>query len=444
MAIKLASTLRRFWKDHGGSSSLISIMSAIPVIAAAGMGIDYSRTIRAKSEIQEVADAAALAAASGKNLTGTSSAKQLQRKIIASKYLTDSLAKVSDVEIIGAPEIITGPNTVDVSINARVKGTFLNILNALPDDSLVDPNNNGGDQSGDKAHDFDFTVHTKVGFNKDSYICLLSLNPAQQEAIYFQGNSEFMASVCTVQANSNHATAMRTWGSAYAEAEDFCSVGGWAGSGFEPDPSTGCTYRKDPYWKLPMPTVGGCNYNNKVVKNETAALTPGVYCGGLDIQVHGVANLAPGMYIIKDGDLKMHAQATLNGTAGVTIYLTGNSSNIDITSGATVNIKAPGTGSTSLYKSFAIMQDRTTGIGNVNYISSGGNVNIVGAVYTPRQNLTIWANGDMNTNSPYFPMVVDTLNMSGNATLYVKLDWTLAAFPEPEELKTKAKVLLTQ
>ena len=58
--------------------------------------------------------------------------------------------------------------------------------------------------------------------------------------------------------------------------------------------------------------------------------------------------------------------------------------------------------------------------------------------------LTIWANGDMNTASPYFPMVVDSLNMGGNATLHVNLDWSLAGFPEPVELKKKARVLLTQ
>ncbi len=441
------SAFRRFWKDHGGSSSLISIMSAIPVVAAAGMGIDYSRSVRAKTEIQEVADAAALAAASGKNISGSVSAKQLARKNIASKYITDSLAKVSDVEILGTPEIITGPNTVDVSINARVKGTFLNVLNALPSDAVLGTGG-GGTVAGDTSYDFDFNVHTKVGFSKDSYMCLLSLNPSKQEAIYFQGNSEFMASVCTVQANSNNATAMRTWGSAYAEAEDFCSVGGWAGSGFEPDPASGCSSKLDPYRSLVMPTVGACTYTNKLVKNATAALTPGVYCGGLELKTHGVANLAPGLYVIKDGDLKIDAQSTLNAPSGVTIYLTGNVSNLDITSGASLTINAPtaatAIASTSAYKSFAIMQDRTTGIGNINYISSGGAVNIVGAIYTPKQNLTVWANGAMNSTSPYFPMVVDSLNMSGNATLYVKLDYALASFPEPVELKTKSKVHLTQ
>ena len=197
-----------------------------------------------------------------------------------------------------------------------------------------------------------------------------------------------------------------------------------------------------------LPTVGTCTYTNKLVKNATAALTPGVYCGGLELKTHGVANLAPGLYIIKDGDLKIDSQSTLNAPSGVTIYLTGNVSNLDITSGATVNIKAPTSAtaiaSTAAYKSFAIMQDRATGVGNINYISSGGYVNIMGAIYTPKQNLTVWANGDMNTTSPYFPMVVDSLNMSGNATLFVKLDWNLATFPEPVELKTKAKVLVTQ
>ena len=442
---RMFGVIRRFVSDSRGSTAMISVLAAIPVVAAAGLAIDYSRTVRATGELQEVADAAALAAAAGKNISGTTAQKLAARKQIATKYITDSLPKVSDIEVVGAPAVVVGPNTVDVTVNARVKGTFLNVLNALPKDAEIDPEGGGGSEVS-TGKDFNVSVHTKAGFSKDSYLCLLSLNPSKQEAVYFQGNSEFMAATCTVQANSNHATAMRTWGTAYAEAEDFCAVGGWTGSGFEPDPTKGCTTKTDPYASMVLPAAGACNYTNKVVKNATAVLTPGVYCGGLDIQAHGIVNLTPGLYILKDGDLKMHSQATLNGPVGVVIYLTGDASNIAITSGATVTLKGPtattAVASTTAYKGFALMQDRTTG--EDNRISSGGAVNITGGFYSSKRNLTVWANGDMNATSPYFPMIVDSLNMSGNATLHVNLDWTLAGFPEPLALKKKSKVLLTQ
>jgi hypothetical protein len=256
-----------------------------------------------------------------------------------------------------------------------------------------------------------------------------------------------MAEVCAVQANSDATIAMRTWGNAYAEAEDFCSVGGWAGSDFEPMPDSSCTVKLDPYASLVLPTAGACNYNNFEVKNTTKALTPGVYCGGISVRTHGIANLAPGLYIIKNGELEVDSQSTLYAGGGVTFYLTGNSK-VDIMSGATVTIEAPNSttalASTQAYKSMAIMQDRNTGIGNENVIYSKGGVNITGAFYTPKQQLTVWANGDMNAASPYFPMIVDNMQMNGTATLHVRLDWVAAGFDEPPQLKTKGVVQVTQ
>lgn len=425
------ATLSRFAKDCAGNATIITGLAAIPIFASAGLAIDYSRGTRVESKLQQIADAAALAAAAGQNISGTTAQKAATRTAIARSYLDAQLASLGDAMIAGTPTITVGPNTVDVAIDATVDGSLVNVLNA----------------QGEAGKTMTVSVNSKAAFSKDSYLCLLSMNLHQQNSIYFQGNSEFMASVCTVQANSDHASAMRTWGSAYAEAEGFCAVGGWSGSAFEPTPERGCTAKLDPYASLAMPTVGACNLTNKQVKNTTATLNPGVYCGGLDIRTHGVANLNPGLYIIKDGDLKVDSQSTLNAPVGAVFYLTGNVSNVDITSGGHVTINAPKTGlgvnGAAGYEGFAFIQDRATGIGNINYISSGGDVNINGAFYAPKQNLTVWANGDMNTASSYFPIVVDTLEMSGNATLYVKLDYAAAGYPEPTALKTKGRVALT-
>ncbi len=431
MKSSVFATLSRFAKDCAGNATVITGLAAIPIVAAAGLAIDYSRGTRVESELQQIADAAALAAAAGQNISGTIAQKAAQRTAIAQSYLDAQLAGLGDAMISGTPSIVVGPNTVDVAIEATVDGSLVNVLNA----------------QGEAGKTMTVTVNSKAAFSKDSYLCLLSTNMTAPESIYFQGNSEFMASVCTVQANSDNANAMRTWGNAYAEAEAFCAVGGWTGTAFEPTPEAGCTARLDPYASLAMPAVGACNFNNKQVKNTTATLGPGVYCGGLDIRTHGIANLTPGLYIIKNGDLMVDSQSTLNAPVGVVFYLTGAVSNVDITSGGTVTINAPKTGlginGAQNYAGFAIMQDRATGIGNTNYISSGGAVNINGAFYAPNANLTVWANGDMNGTSSYFPIVVSKLNMSGNATLYVKLDWTAAGYPEPSALKTEGKITLT-
>jgi len=431
MKNSVITALSRFTGNCAGNITIITGLAAIPLIAAAGLALDYSRGTRVESELQQIADSAALAAAAGQNITGTTSEKATKRKAIAQKYIDAHIPNLADATI-GTPTITIGPNTVDVALTASIAGSLVNVLNS--------PSESGKTMT--------VTANSKAAFSTDSYMCLLSTNAHEKESIYFQGNSEFMASVCSVQANSDNAEAMRTWGNAYAEADGFCAVGGWVGSGFEPDPQTGCSAKTDPYSSIVMPTVGACNFNNKQVKNTTATLNPGVYCGGLDIRTHGIANLNPGLYIIKDGILSVDSQSTLNAGNAVVFYLTGNTAKVDITSGASVTVNAPkpgeGVGQAANYIGFAFIQDRNTGIGADNRISSGGGVNINGAFYAPNANLTVWANGDMNAYSSYFPIITSKFLMNGTATLYVKLDWTAAGYPAPTQLKTAGKVTLTQ
>ncbi len=423
------ATWSRFSRDNSGTVAVLMGLAIIPLVAAAGVAIDFSRNDRADTELQQVADAAALAAAAGKNISGTSSQQITQRTAIAQNYLNKHLSNFGDGTIAGSPSIVVGPNTVDVVINAEVQGSLVNVL-----------------EEGGKTTNI--SVSSKAAFSDDSYLCLLATNLTEPEAIYFQGDSAFTASVCTVQANSNATVAMKSWGSSTAAAQDFCAVGGWDGSGFTPNPENGCTPKLDPYASLTLPTVGACDHNNKQVKNTAATLNPGVYCGGLDVKTHGVATLNPGLYIIKDGDLTVDSNSTLNALVGVVFYVTGSVSNIDITSGAKVTINAPktgeGVGQAANYEGFAIIHDRASGIGNTDYISSGGAVNINGAYYGPNANLKIWANGDMNGDSSYFPIIANTFAMSGNAILNVELDYAAAGYAEPTELKTEGKILLTQ
>ena len=446
----------KYLKSSRGNATMLTTLAAIPMVATAGMAIDYMRAVRSKTDLQQAVDAAALAAASAKNVTGTTTQQLAQRKAIATSYITKSVANVSDIELIGTPTVTTGPNTIDVSVSAKVKGSLINVLNALPTDALTGEGG-GGSVAGSNKYDTTLNVHSKVGFSSNSYLCLLALNPTLTYAINFEGNATFYAS-CAVQANSTATIAMRAWGSSEAYATSFCSLGGWVGSGFEPDPKGGCSTKADPYAGLTLPTAGSCitaatipqatvhATQGVTVKNTTAALKPGTYCKGLHVTTHGVANLEKGLYIIKDGTLDIDANSTVNAQTGVVFYLAGANAYLDVKSGAVLKVTAPTTAtaisSTTAYKGMAIMQERVTGTANTLY--SKGGVNIDGAFYSPKRKLIVWANDTMNANSKYFPIVVDNFNMSGTSTLYVNLDYAGAGYAEPTELKQTGKVFVSQ
>jgi Flp pilus assembly protein TadG len=467
-AVANRKPIASYLRSTAGNLTLIGSIAALPMIASVGLAVDYMRASRSAQELQQIADAAALAAASAKNITGTAAQKIEQRSAIATKFITASVANVADVELVGPPEVTTGPNTVDIHINAKVKGSFINVLNAMNSSADI-----GGDIGSDVAgesssKDIDLTVHAKVGFSENSYRCLIALHPTLSQEINFEGNSEFMAN-CAVHANSNAAVAIRTWGSAEAYATSFCARGGWAGSGFTPDPTGGCTLVADPYASMTLPTVGSCitaaaaglpssGSGSKLtaagafVKNEARTLPPGTYCGGIEGKTHATITLEKGIYVFKDGDLVLDAGSKILATSGTVIYLTGVSSNISVASGATLKVTGPNNVNsvvgdpTYAYRGWAILQDRTTTPTSDNSVSSqnNGDVDIIGGYYGPTQDLRITANGDVNANSGYFPMITNSLYMTGNATFYVNLDYAAANLDEPTGLKQSSRVAVTQ
>ncbi|MBC8036042.1 MAG: VWA domain-containing protein [Rhizobiales bacterium] len=66
---KLASVLRRMAFDQNGTTAVIVALAAVPMLLAAGVGIDMVRYASARSALQSALDAGALAAAAATNLS---------------------------------------------------------------------------------------------------------------------------------------------------------------------------------------------------------------------------------------------------------------------------------------------------------------------------------------------------------------------------------------
>jgi Flp pilus assembly protein TadG len=445
----LARRLRDFAADRSGNITMMFAISAIPFIAAAGIALDYSRGVSAKTGLQQIADAAALAAAAPDDWT------EAQRTAAALKYVDANKGVLSGIDIVGK-DVIIGPNTVDVALTANIQGTLTRVMASNSGSGSAE---NAGD--GSYTGKYDVGAKSKAAFGKGGYMCLEALHPSAKNSVYFYGNVEFLASSCSVHTNSTHAQAMYTQGNAYAEAASFCAVGGWVGSGYSTDPTGGCPVRPDPYTAFvtaadsAMATAVTRSNSKLVIKNNTPAgvtLQPGIYNGGISIETAGKATLSPGTYYIRNGTFSMSSSSEVYGN-GVTIYLVGNGpttgankspSVLSIGSQSIVNLKAPTSGPLA---SMVLMQSPTSNandVAGISTITSGGNVNIEGGVYFPEQTFTIHANGDMNQNSDYFPIIAKKFEMGGTATLYVNLDWQAAGFPDPETLKTQGYHLLTE
>ena len=66
--LKLADLVRRAAADRSGSYAMLFAFSLIPLVAAAGLAVDYGRAQVVRDELQHAVDAAALATARKSNL----------------------------------------------------------------------------------------------------------------------------------------------------------------------------------------------------------------------------------------------------------------------------------------------------------------------------------------------------------------------------------------
>ena len=90
-----------------------------------------------------------------------------------------------------------------------------------------------------------------------------------------------------------------------------------------PAPDTGCAPVADPLASLAPPSYGSCDHTDYVVNSSTATLSPGVYCGKLEINSGSTATLDPGVYIMDGATFIANSDSTILGD-DVTIYLTGS------------------------------------------------------------------------------------------------------------------------
>src|SRR5580693_7913905 len=117
----------RFRRNEGGTMALFVALSAIPIIFSVGAGIDYSTANMAKSKLDAVADAAALAAVDHNAISGTAAAAQ----ITATNVFNAEAVNLKNVTM--GPVSVTlidanGGRTAVVSYTATKTNTFMGLM----------------------------------------------------------------------------------------------------------------------------------------------------------------------------------------------------------------------------------------------------------------------------------------------------------------------------
>lgn len=250
--------------------------------------------------------------------------------------------------------------------------------------------------------------------------CIYALNPSASGAVSVGGTASLTSS-CGLYVDSNDPCALSTNGGGSLSATEYDVVGNaCTHSPLSPTPNTGVSPASDPLAYLAVPATPRyhCDYKNYSAPNwSNPTLTPGTYCGGINIKNNNYT-LTAGTYILVGGGLTTQdANSNISGS-GVTFYNTfgatdqGNQaySPISIAATSTVSLTAPNTGT---YAGILFFEDRSAPAASDTY--GGGSTAVYqGVIYAKNAAVTMYGNSSVNT--AYTLLVANTISMVGTTT----------------------------
>lgn len=348
-------------KTEAGQSLIFVALLMFVLLAIMGLGIDMGYMRYQKGRLQEAADAGAIAGAAEVLYSDTSTAADAAT---------------------AADGFTNGSNNVTVTVN---------------NPPLSGPNTGNSNYVEVIVAQSEPTFFMKVvGLNSVSLSARAVALGSSPNCIYGLGTSgdpidlALLVGInvsCGVVSNDNLGGFLASLTATSVElhgANDcvICTV--------SPSASTGIPEASDPFASLPAPSVGSCTtHPTQTIVTTTVTLSPGTYCGGINL-AGGKVTFNAGTYVLDGGGLTM--TSALGGTAtgaGVTFYNTGTGSgscttcygaiNSFFTFGSTLTAPTSGT-----YAGILFFQDRNNPQqANFDADASIGTRTLTGSYYFP-------------------------------------------------------------
>jgi hypothetical protein len=213
-------------------------------------------------------------------------------------------------------------------------------------------------------------------------------------------------------------------------AASICSAGGVDSrkGNVQPEPVTDCPAIPDPLAGRKDLTLGSCDYDEHEISSGTHTLHPGVYCKGLTIKDAKVT-LSPGIYVIRDGELKVEEGAELIG-AEASFYFYGDAASFDFEDTFKIELSATRTGKLAGFLFFA---DREPGRNERRYrIRSNAARKLLGTIYLPGGELEVAASSPIADQSDFTMIVADRVEVSEGPVLTLNTNYAGSPVPVPE------------
>jgi Flp pilus assembly protein TadG len=380
-ADRLATRIRSFGTATDGNVAIIFALALLPVVGALGVGLDYARGNRVRSELQSALDAAVLAAA-----------KQpaAQQATTAGNVFTANFGDKS----VAAPSptfVVNGNGSVTGTAGTVVPTSILQILHAPPLQVSA----------------------TATAALATANVCILLVDPSAAQSLTVNTNAKISAPTCEIDvvSTASPAAAFNGASTTTLNVANICVKGATdiVNGGSSPTVQLSCPTITDPFaGKLPAVTVGACDFSNQDYNPGLVTVNPGVYCGYTNFNGISTITFNPGLYIIKGGSMNINAGSTITGT-GVTFYLVDQNASIQLNGGITATLSAPTSGT---YSGLLFFEPTGLPLSKIAFDGTNGE-NLKGLLYLPSRNVTY--NSVSNVKAENITMVFDTLIINSSS-----------------------------
>ncbi|MGY2047587.1 TadE/TadG family type IV pilus assembly protein [Methylobacterium sp. JK268] len=432
---------RSLKRDRAGSVALIVAVCFTMLTIAAGAALEFARFEKRRQVLQNAADSAALAAAGELGVAGA----EAYIKGLAESTAID-LADPPDKKLISATaSVLTDRSQVEVHLTERMKILFADAL---------------------KMDFATITVTSVAERSRSKRICLLTLDERRSNTLRFHQNATVSASGCGLFANSEGPSSVNIGVGVVVEAGLICARGGVANHGrmVRGVVQSGCPTLRDPLASRRAPRTGRCTKEHLKIDGLYTPeyhLTPGVYCGGLNIYNGANVTLESGIYVIRDGPLIVTLHASITGQ-NVGFYFEGSGAGIYFGQHSTIDLSAPKDGEMS---GLLFFEDRSLGwrpeaaMGGEDKpppppppgsppmrlyrIRSDNARNLLGTIYLPVGRLLIQSDKPIADRSAYTIIVAQQVDIYDGPTLYLNSDYSSTDIRVPQGLGDAIKAQTT-
>lgn len=388
--------------------------------------VDYISLITQKQQVQSAADRAALGAAREMQIA----VRDDERLAAVAKLIAmPALKNLDGIDI--STQRLEGGNAVEVSVTTAPRTFFPGII-------------------GMTAKSISAQAVAEI---QGSSVCMIGLEVKTKSTLLMQKKAAITARNCAIYSNSRDKHGITLEGDARVTADFICSAGGIKvdkKSAISPEPLSDCPTVSDPLASRPPPSFGSCNETKfKLGKGKTQTLTPGVYCGGMEIE--GAATLKEGVYIIKDGPLRVKKDGVLMGKH-VGFFLTGKDALINFEKETKIEISGPRNGPLA---GLLFYEDRNVvaadGVTTIELdpeslpkpkehrIRSDNARELVGTIYIPRNRLLVDGDKPIASESAYTVIVAREFVLAEGPEIVLNANYDISDVPVPAGVGNNSK-----